>query len=103
MIKIFNFFTQIYVKCQRKRSAMENRLHIHLVHRVHKQTSNFIFMLLSIIVVRLISGENNNALATNIIHLKVRDITLEVLNMRNSCLNPNELCVINYLMVMQRG
>ena len=53
---------------------MENHLHIHPVHRVQSQTSDFIFMLLSVIVIRLILKQNN-ASVTKIVHLKVRDIT----------------------------
>ena len=71
---IFNFSTQIYLECQRKRNVLENHLHIHPVHRVQSQTSDFIFMLLSVIVIRLILKQNN-ASVTKIVHLKVRDIT----------------------------
>ena len=53
---------------------MENHLHIHPVHRVQSQTSDFIFMLLSVIVIGFILKENN-ASVTKIDHLKVRDIT----------------------------
>ena len=74
MIIIFSFFIQIYLKRQRKRNAMENQLHIHSVHRVQSQTSDFIFMLLSIFVIRLILKQNN-ALVTKILVLKVRNIT----------------------------
>ena len=52
MIIIFNFFTQIYLERQRKRSALENHWHIHPLHRVQSQTSDFIFMLLLIIVIK---------------------------------------------------
>ena len=97
MITIFNFFSQIYLKRQRKRSAIENHLHIHPVHRVQSQTSDFIFMLLSIIVIRLISKQKN-ILVTKIVHLKVRNIIEEVLNLRNGYLNEKELWTINYLM-----
>ena len=62
---------------------MESHLHIHCVHNlyiqsVHKvqsQTSDFSFMLLSIIFLGSISKHNNNASVTKIVHLKVRDIT----------------------------
>ena len=54
---------------------MENHLHIHPVHRVQSQMSDFIFMLLSFLVIGLILEENNNASVTKIVHLKVRDIT----------------------------
>ena len=64
----------MYLKRQRKRNAIENHLYIHPVHRVQSQTSDFIFMLLSVIVIRLILKENN-ASVTKIVHLKVRDIT----------------------------
>ena len=59
------------LKRQRKRSAIENHLHIHPVHRVQSQTSDFIFMLLSNIVIRLISKQNN-MFVTKIVHLKIR-------------------------------
>ena len=91
MIIIFNFFTQIYLERQRKRGAMENHLHIHPVHRVQSQTSDFIVMFLSIIVIRLILKENINASVTKIVHLKIRDITEEILYMRNGRQNDNEL------------
>ena len=61
----------MYLKRQRKRSAIENHLQIHPVHRVQSQTSDFIFILLSIIVIRLISKQNN-ILVTKIVHLKTR-------------------------------
>ena len=67
------------------------------MHRVQRQTSDFIFMLLSIIVIRLISKQNNVSV-TKIVHLKVRNIIEEVLNVRNGYLNQNELWAINYLM-----
>ena len=73
---IFNFFTQIYLERQRKRGAMENHLHIHTLHRVQSQTSDFIVVLLSIILIRLILKENNNALVTKIVHSKIRDIMI---------------------------
>ena len=50
-------------------------INIHPVHRVQNQTSDFIFMLLLFVVIRLILEENNNASVTEIVHLKVRDIT----------------------------
>ena len=53
---------------------MENHLHIHPVHRVQSQTSDFIFMPMSVIVIRLILKQNN-APVTKIVHLKLRDIT----------------------------
>ena len=86
MITIFNFFSQIYLKRQRKRSAIENHLHIHPVLRVQSQTSDFNFILLSVIVIRLISKQEN-ILVTKIVHLKVRNVIEEVLNLRNGCLN----------------
>ena len=61
----------MYLKRQRKRNAIENHLYIHPVHRVQSQTSDFIFMLLSIIVIGLISKQNN-ILVTKIVHLKIR-------------------------------
>ena len=60
----------MYLKRQRKRNAIENHLYIHPVHRVQSQTSDFIFMLLSIIVIRLISKQNN--IFVKIVHLKIR-------------------------------
>ena len=90
MITIFNFFSQIYLKRQQKRSAIENHLHIHPVHRVQSQTSDFIFMLLSIIAIRLILKQNN-VLVAKIVRLKIRNIIGEVLNLRNGCLNQKEL------------
>ena len=90
MITIFNFFSQIYLKRQRKRSAIENHLHIHPLHRVQSQTSDFIFMLLSIIAIRLILKQNN-VLVAKIVRLKIRNIIGEVLNLRNGCLNQKEL------------
>ena len=53
---------------------MENHLDIHPVHRVQSQTSNLIFMPLSVIVLRLVLKQNN-LLVTKIVHLKVRKIT----------------------------
>ena len=53
---------------------MENHLHIHPVRRVQSQTSDFIFMLMSVIVIRLILKQNNVSV-TKIVHLKVKDIT----------------------------
>ena len=61
----------MYLKRQRKRNAIENHLYIHPVQRVQSQTSDFIFMLLSIIVIGLISKQNN-ILVTKIVHLKIR-------------------------------
>ena len=46
-----------------------------MLNRVQSQTSDFIVILLSIIVIRLILEENNNASVTKIFHLKVRDVT----------------------------
>ena len=43
------------------------------MHRVQSQTSDFIFMLLSFVVIGLVLEENNNASVTEIVHLKVRD------------------------------
>ena len=62
----------MYLKRQRKRNAIENHLHIHPVHRVQSQTSDFIFMLLSMAVIRLILKENNVSV-TKIVHLKVKE------------------------------
>ena len=53
---------------------MENHLDMHPVHRVQSQTSNFIFMLLSVIVIRLVLKQNN-ASVTKIVHLKAKKIT----------------------------
>ena len=49
------------------------KINIHPVHRVQSQTSDFIFMLLSFVVIGLVLEENNNASVTEIVHLKVRD------------------------------
>ena len=54
MIINFNLSPQIYLKRQPKRSAMENHSDINPVHRVQSQTSDFIFVLLAIIVVEFI-------------------------------------------------
>ena len=53
MIIFSTFFPQLYLKRRRNWSAMEIRLHIHPVHRVQSQSSDFNFMLLSIIAIRL--------------------------------------------------
>ena len=47
-------------------------------------------MLLSMIVIRLILKENNVSVI-KIVHLKVRNIIEEVLNVRNGYLDQNEL------------
>ena len=57
---------------------MENHLDMHPVHRVQSQTRNFIFMLLSVIVIRLVLKQNN-ASVTKIVHLKVRKIYIRVM------------------------
>ena len=49
------------------------------------------------IVIRLILKENKVSVI-KIVHLKVRNIIEEVLNVRNGYLNQNELWAINYLM-----
>ena len=82
MIIILNFFTQIYLKRQRKRSAMENHSHIHPVHRVQSQTSDIIFMRFSIIVVKLNLKQNNSTSVTKIVHLKVRTLPKRSLALR---------------------
>ena len=46
---------------------MENHLHIHHVHKIQSQTSDFILMLLSVIVIRLILEENNDASVTIVV------------------------------------
>ena len=56
---IFNFFIQIYLKRQRKRSTMENQYPS--CAQGSEPNERFIFMLLSIIVIRLILEENSNA------------------------------------------
>ena len=91
MIIVFNFFTQIYLERQRTWRHGKSLTYPSCAHRVQSQTSDFIVMLLSIIVIRLILKENNNASVTKIVHLKIRDITEEVLYMRNGRLNHNEL------------
>ena len=54
---------------------MENHLHIDPVHEVRSRTSDFILMFLSIIVIRSIVKQNNNASVTSIVLLKARNIT----------------------------
>ena len=53
-VQSINFFPQIYLKHQRKRSAVQNHSDIHPVHRVQSETSDFICMLLSIIAIEVI-------------------------------------------------
>ena len=53
-VQSINFFPQIYLKHQRKRSAVQNHSDIHIVHRVQSETSDFICMLLSIIAIEFI-------------------------------------------------
>ena len=100
--KAFNFFPQIYLERQRKRGAMENHLHIHPLHRVRSQTSDFIVMLLSIIVIRLILKENNNAPKFSHQNCSLKNQGYCDI-MRNGRLNHNESWVINYLIFLQRG